>query len=596
MNVKYWIKYSTMAGKKVFIVSALPYCNNIPHLGNIVGSTLSGDVFARYKRIMGYDVVYLCGTDEYGTTTEIKAKQENLTCRQICDKYNALHKQTYDWFNIYFDVWGRTSTDTQTRITQEIFEKLYKNGLIEEKTINQMYCDVCKMFIADRFLKGICYHKECDGKNSVSNGDQCDTCQNMIDVEKLIKPFCTICKNVPHLRDTTHLYLKLGEFDSYLKNFMIENVNMTYNAHQITKSWLDNGLESRCITRDLSWGTPVPHWIDDKLNGYKNKVFYVWWDACIGYYSILAHDPKYKDNYKEWICDKTVMFVQFQAKDNVPFHTIIFPATVSGSGNEYNSVTHLSATEYLQYEGTKFSKSNNIGVFGDQIMEISRELGITEDYWRYYLLKIRPEKRDTSFTWEEFCVNATADLVNNYGNYINRCICCIRNYYFKESNQGCVVLDFSDCQEKINTIQQYIKNYMELMDNIHLRDGMQLALDLSSYANDILYKEEPWKKYKQDQQDEEKTTIKQTLGVSLFIGYVITKLLEPFLPNSMSNILNVIHFENFDNCNIFRDDINAYNGITLVLQFDKYNLPFKPLKFADILPILDKLNLYVSKK
>ena len=210
--------------KKIFITSALPYVNNVPHLGNIIGCVLSGDIYARYKRQNSdNDVIYLCGTDEYGSTTTIKAKQEGLSCREICDKYHKLHKEIYDWFNIEFDIWGRTTTDEQTEITHEIFLNLYKNGHIEEREIVQKYCDKCQIFLADRYIKGICYHNECLKLNNIANGDQCDFCQKIIDINLLIKPFCYLCGTTPINKKSNHLFLKLSGLTNEITNYLNQN-------------------------------------------------------------------------------------------------------------------------------------------------------------------------------------------------------------------------------------------------------------------------------------------------------------------------------------------------------------------------------------
>ncbi|MCC7515649.1 MAG: class I tRNA ligase family protein, partial [Bacteroidia bacterium] len=335
---------------KVFITSALPYCNNVPHLGNIIGSTLSGDVYARYRKMKGDDVLYLCGTDVYGTTTEVKALQEKMSCEEICEKYTLLHKNVYDWFNINFDVWGQTNTVEQTQITHEIFLNLYNNGFIEEKSLMQMYCPTCNKFLADRYLKGICYHPECNGKNNITNGDQCDSCQKFIDADKIIKPFCCICKTTPFLKESNHLYLKLGELADEIRKYNFENPNVQLSdfVNAITKSWLDGGLESRCITRDLTWGTPVPWEYDETLSKYKGKVFYVWFDAPFGYYSILM---KNRPDWKNWL--NKVEMIQKMGKDNVSFHTVMFPGSILGSKMNLPLVNKLSCTEYLLYEGEK---------------------------------------------------------------------------------------------------------------------------------------------------------------------------------------------------------------------------------------------------
>lgn len=555
--------------KKILVTSALPYCNNVPHLGNIIGSTLSGDVYSRYKKQLGYDVLYICGTDDYGTTTEVKALQENTTCQEICNRYNKLHKEIYDWFDINFDVWGKTSTDTQTKITHEIFLNLYKNGFIEEKTSTQMYCSPCNRFLADRYLKGICYHAECNGKNNITNGDQCDSCQKFIDVNKIINPFCYICKSKPYLKETNHLYLKLGALAKQIEDYNFNNpmISLPDQVKCVVKSWLDMGLESRCITRDLSWGTPVPVIPDDPiLSKYKGKVFYVWFDAPFGYYSILASNNNIKTN--DWLT-KNMTWVQSYSKDNIPFHTIMFPGSIIGSGLDLPSFTHICSTEYLLYEGQKFSKSNNIGIFGDQVKLISEKLGITSDYWRYYLIKIRPESHDSSFDWKDFITNVNGELVNNIGNFINRCVSLSSKFCNNVTN-------YKIDTNMNNDIQTIIKKYNDDFEKFKFKDAFNNCLMLSTYGNHYLQKEQPWILAKNPNTTIEVLT--DILGKANFICYHLIKLLYPIMP-TISTILQKVFI---------------IHPTTILINKDEYKLPFKQLDIKDVRTILTEANIKSS--
>ena len=563
--------------KKIFITSALPYCNNVPHLGNIIGSTLSGDVYSRFKRnqTKNCDITYLCGVDVYGTTTILKASQENLTCEEICEKYKKLHKQIYDWFNIKFDIWGQTNTEEQTKITHKIFIELYKNGYIEEKTITQMYCSKCDSFLADRYLKGTCYHEECKDKQNIVNGDQCDYCQKFIDVNKLINPFCYVCKNVPYLKETQHLYLKLNELHNEINNYNFNNSNVKLSNHviSIVKSWLDNGLESRCITRDLKWGTSIPWEFDSRLEKYKNKVFYVWFDAPFGYYSILMKD---NPDYENWL-KHDVEMVQFMGKDNVVFHTIIFPGSILGSKLNLPLVNKLACTEYLLYEGTKFSKSNNIGIFGDHVGQISNDLGINEDYWRYYLLKIRPETHDSSFDWKDFVGTIQSDLVNNIGNFINRCVVmsekfCNNITYYKNTKE--------------NELLKSITIYNDSLENFKFREALAQCLAVSSYGNIYLQMEKPWIIAK-DKSIESKEILQKILGKANAICYVLLQLLNPIIPATSSKLLNTFKLTNQI------DDLTQIitNDNTITIDKTNYSLPFKNIDIKDVRIALDKLNI-----
>ena len=396
--------------RNVLITSALPYVNNEPHLGNLIGAVLSADVFARFSRQMGYNTVYICGTDEYGTATETKALLEKKTPKEICDHYNKLHSEIYKHFDIDFDYFGRTSTPKHTEIVQEIFLDCDKNEYIIKKTVDQLFCDNCQRFIADRFVIGKCPSPTCDYEKA--SGDQCDKCQITFEADELLNPKCIICTSSISLKSSEHLFLDLEKVDPELQNFVNETSNKkgtwTNNTVSITKGWFNTGLKARCITRDLKWGVSVPK------PGFEEKCFYVWFDAPIGYISITA---SFMDDWKDWWTnDKGVELFQFMGKDNVPFHTILFPGFLLATKKDWTFLKHISTTEYLNYEDEKFSKRNSIGVFGGDVMK----LPISIECWRYYLLSIRPETSDTQFKWTDFATKVNNDLLSNFGNLCNR--------------------------------------------------------------------------------------------------------------------------------------------------------------------------------
>lgn len=550
----------------ILVTSALPYVNNVPHLGNIIGSTLSGDICTRYHKMLNRKVLYLCGTDQYGTCTVIKAKQENLSCQEICDKYHEIHKKVYDWFNIQFDIFGKTPTTEQTELTHEIFLELYKNNYIEEKETEQLFCKTCDLFLADRYIKGLCYHKECYDKKVITNGDQCDICNNAIDSCLFETCWCTVCNSTPIKLKTTHLYLKLAKFKKQLKKYFISNkstVNMTAPAFSITKSLLNKELKSRCITRDLKWGTPMMEHKDfPELKKFKDKVFYVWFDAPIGYLSILKHARP--DDWLEWLKGKIICTI---AKDNVPFHTIMYPATLMGTKFYKYLPTDINCTEYLNYEGKKFSKSNNVGIFGDTIMEISSKLEITEDYFRYYLIRTRPEIRDTSFSWQEFRAVVQAELVNKIGNLINRCFTLTKN----NGNTNCdIKYDFKKMSDVtiFETIQQIVNNYHEFFENYKYKDAVGCIVKLAEFGNEVIHKYRVWDLLK----------ISYENGLNLleclnFIVCLIIKLLTPIIPRKCEQLS-----KNFI-CNI--DLLNLRQNGTLQVIIQNYELPFKMIAKID---------------
>ncbi len=547
---------------KYFITSSLPYTNNVPHLGNLIGSTLSGDIYARFQRARGFETIYLCGTDDYGTTTASKAKQNGKSCQEICAEFHLLHKKIYDWFNIKFDVWGKTSTTNQTKITHEIFEGLMTNGFIEKRDMIQFYCKICDKNLVDRFVKGYCYHPKCLDHKILSNGDQCDFCQQLIDVSKLGDPFCNLCgdKNIQQIK-SKHLFLKLDEMGPEIDAYLSKS-NFPSNIASITNSWLNKGLNSRCITRDIEWGTPLPKSVVESDKEFENKVFYVWFDAPFGYYSILAEKMP---DWREWLTSPNLKWVSTQAKDNIPFHTIMFPACVVGSEVKLPLIDSICGTEYLMFEGKKFSKSEGIGLFGDQVMKISEKLQINEDYWRFYLCKIRPETHDSNFSMADFVDTVSADLVNNIGNFMNRCL----SFSLKNLN-GSTSVKLRD-PVKIK-LQYFVKKYFEQMELFKFSNAVKTCLDLASFGNEYLQMEKPWELIKTYPE-----FVPSIVGNANIICYVLMQLLSPFIPGTISRMKEYVT----SNISVFTDH-NFENSTYSVEIVENYPLPFKKINLNDI--------------
>ncbi|VDA99053.1 Methionyl-tRNA synthetase [Olavius algarvensis spirochete endosymbiont] len=410
--------------KKRLITSALPYVNNIPHLGNLI-QVLSADVFARFCRQYGYETLYICGTDEYGTATETKALEEGLTPQELCDRYFQVHADIYKWFRIEFDHFGRTSRPTQTEIVQRLFLKVDEAGFINERAIEQLFCEKDERFLADRYVFGECPH--CG--NADARGDQCENCGTLIEPVELVEPHCGICGNVPVLRKTKHLYLDLLRIRPRLEKWMkgIKKAGFwTNNAVRMTEGWIKDGLKERAITRDLKWGIPVPK------DGFRDKVFYVWFDAPIGYISITADLTE--DWERWWRSPQNTELFQFVGKDNIPFHTIVFPSTLIASGERWTMLHHMSSTEYLNYEDGKFSKSKGVGVFGNDCMDT----GIPAEIWRFYIFFSRPENSDYQFTWLDFQEKVNGELIGNLGNFVNRILTFVWRFFDGKLPPGAV--------------------------------------------------------------------------------------------------------------------------------------------------------------
>ena len=521
--------YHEKTMKRRLITSALPYVNNVPHLGNLI-QVLSADVFARFCRIRGYETLYICGTDEYGTATETKAAEEGISPRELCDRYYKIHDDIYRWFHIAFDKFGRTSTPIQTEVTQDIFLKLDKQGFIKEETIEQLYCSSCGRFLADRYVLGICPH--CNSANA--RGDQCEDCGKLLDPTELREPKCSSCGVTPKAEKTSHLYIDLPKIrerlEGWIKTASVDGF-WANNAIQMTQAWIRDGLRERAITRDLKWGIPVPK------DGYEKKVFYVWFDAPIGYISITGNLGKELIDEKNtpfsdwhefvnhwWKSPGETELFQFIGKDNIPFHTVIFPSSLLGSGDTWTMLHHMSSSEYLNYESGKFSKSRGIGVFGTDVMETR----IPADVWRFYTYYNRPEKSDTLFTWKDFQEKVNSELIGNLGNLVNRTLSFVSRYYDGSLAGG------SGNEELWKTVRKFEGDITSALERADLRDAFHLVFELSSFANKSFQEAEPWKKRQGNESERQ-----EAAALISDLSYVVRDiaiLIQPFMPQTAEKI------------------------------------------------------------
>ena len=525
--------------KRRLITSALPYVNNIPHLGNLI-QVLSADVFARFCRSRGYDTLYVCGTDEYGTATETRAREEGVTPRELCDRYHAIHTQVYEWFDIAFDTWGRTSTPQQTEIVQDIFLKLHAAGHVRQETVQQLYSESGRMFLADRYVRGTC--PRCGYQDA--RGDQCEDCGTLLDPTDLIGPRSSVDGTTPVVKETTHLYIDLPQILPKLQAW-IEHAGVagrwSKNALQMTQAWIRDGLKTRAITRDLKWGIPVP------LEGFEDKVFYVWFDAPIGYISITAtHTERWRD---WWRRPDEVELFQFIGKDNIPFHTVIFPSSLLGTGERWTLLHHMSSSEYLNYEGGQFSKSRGIGVFGTD----ARETGIPADVWRFYIFYNRPETSDYTFTWADFQHKVNGELIGNVGNLVNRTLTFVRRYYDGE------VLSPDPADDRSGTFWRQVREreaaITESLEWAGLRNGLRGACALADLGNKTLQAAEPWRTRKSDPEGTHRL-----LSDLVYLIRDLAILMAPYIPTTARRIRAML-----GQSELYWSDLARHSGVDRVV-------------------------------
>jgi methionyl-tRNA synthetase len=514
--------------KKRLVTSALPYVNNIPHLGNLI-QVLSADVFARFSRQRGYETLYVCGSDEYGTATETRAREEGVSPRELCDRNHAIHRDIYSWFNIEFDHYGRTSTTYQTEIVQGIFKAVYEAGYITQRSIKQLYSEKSEMFLADRYVKGECPHCHYDD----ARGDQCENCGKLLDPEHLINPVSIMDNSTPVLKETTHLYIDLPKILPLLQQWMDEasaRGRWARNAVQMTQAWIRDGLKERAITRDLKWGIPVP------LEGFEDKVFYVWFDAPIGYISISAEHAALSGDGEAWKSwwhnPEEVELFQFIGKDNIPFHTVIFPSSLLATGANWTMLHHMSSSEYMNYEAGKFSKSKGVGVFGND----AQDTGIPADVWRFYIFYNRPETSDYVFTWKDFQEKTNKELIGNLANLVNRTLSFTKRFYDGEIiSPDLTDPSSADFWTEVKRLEGEITEHLEWAQ---LRDAFRKIFALSSYGNKVFQESEPWKL-----RESEPEKAKAVLSNLAYLVRDLAILTRPFIPSTADRISSFLGSE-----------------------------------------------------
>lgn len=507
--------------KRTLITSALPYVNGPIHIGHLAGVYVPSDIYTRYLRLKGEEVIHVCGSDEHGVPITIRAKKEGVTPQDIVDKYHALNKKAFEDFGISFDIYSRTSSKIHAETASNFFKTLYDKGEFIEKQSEQYYDEKAKQFLADRYIQGTCPH--C--KNPKAYGDQCEACGTSLNATDLIDPISTITGSKPVMRETKHWYLPLDKHEAWLRKWILEDhQEWKPNVYGQCKSWLDMGLQPRAVTRDLDWGVPVP------VAGAEGKVLYVWFDAPIGYISntkeLLPND------WEKWWKSEDTRLIHFIGKDNIVFHCIVFPAMLKAEGT-FILPENVPANEFLNLEGDKLSTSRNWAVWLDEYLV---DFPGKQDSLRYALTANAPETKDNDFTWSDFQTRHNSELVGVLGNFINRAMVLTSKYFDgKVPNRGFLT---EDDNTVVNEFLQVKEDIERNLDTFHFREALKSAMNLARIGNKYLADTEPWKLAKTDMD-----RVSTILNLSLQITANLSIAFAPFLPFSVEKMKQMIGVE-----------------------------------------------------
>ena len=552
------------------ITSALPYTNGPIHIGHLAGAYLPADIYARYKRLCENDVAFICGSDEHGVAISIKAKQDGVSIKSVIDKYHHLIKETFESFGISFDNYARTSDSIHHETSKDFFKKLDKKGLFEIKTTKQLYDENENQFLADRYVVGEC--PKCGHKHAY--GDQCENCGASLSPNDLINPKSRLSGSKPILKETKHWYLPLGNYEQFLTEWILKGKKDLWksNVYGQVKSWIDQGLESRAISRDLDWGIPIPR--DDA----KGKVMYVWFDAPIGYISstkewAIRNNKNWEDYWKK----PDTRLIHFIGKDNIVFHCIIFPSILKAHG-EFILPDNVPANEFLNLEGKKISTSKNWAIW---LHEYLQDFENMQDSLRYTLTVNCPENKDNDFTWKDFQSRNNNELVAILGNYINRVFVLTEKYFDN------VVPEYEKIDsDQLLKIYNYVSSISNSLDKFKFRDSVNQLIDLARTGNKYLAEKEPWKLYKENNISK----VEQILYISLETCALLSILSEPFIPNSAKKIREILNIKliAWTKLSSEKKIIEPGNKIK------KSNLIFRKIEDDEIQNQLNKLNLNIK--
>ena len=505
------------------VTSALPYINGVKHLGNLVGSMLPADVYARFLRLTGEEVLYICATDEHGTPAELAAIEQGLPVEEYCRQQHTIQKDVYERFLLSWDHFGRSSSPQNHELTQHFAAELERHGFIEERPMKQVYSIDDGRYLPDRYVIGTCPHCGYEA----ARGDQCENCTRLLDPTDLIEPRSAVSGSTRiEIRETTHLFLRQAALAGEIRAWIDEHDDWPPLVKSIAYKWLDEGLRDRCITRDLEWGVPVHR------DGFEGKVFYVWFDAPIEYLGATKEwadlDPGNRDWRSWWWEADDVVYSQFMGKDNVPFHTVSFPATIIGAREPWKLVSYVKAFNWLTYYGGKFSTSRGLGVFTDDAIDL-----LPADYWRFFLMANAPETSDSSFTWEGFAATVNKDLADTLGNFVNRCLTFTHRHFGDALPEGGQPGDQEAALAR--TLTEKVGSYTALMHGKEFRKATAELRAIWSTGNAYWEQSEPWKVVKADR--DAAAVIMRTAANLVRLFAVLSA---PIIPESAERILQSV--------------------------------------------------------
>ena len=557
--------------KTYTITAALPYTNGPIHIGHLSGVYIPADIYARFLRITGNDVIYICGSDEHGVPITIKAKNENKTPQEIVDRYHKNIKESFEEFGISFDNYSRTSEKIHHKTASDFFLKLHNNGSFKEITSEQYYDKEENQFLPDRFLIGTC--PKCGFEESY--GDQCEKCGTSHNSSDLINPKSSITGNVPSLKSTKHWFLKLDSFQEFLKKWILEENKSLWkaNVYGQCKSWLDDGLKPRAVTRDLDWGVPVP--IKEAIG----KVLYVWFDAPIGYISsTIEWAKKNNKSWEKYWKDEKTELVHFIGKDNIVFHCIIFPSMLKAHG-DYILPKNVPANEFLNLEGSKISTSKNWAVW---LPDYLKDFPEKQDVLRYVLTINAPENKDNDFTWKDFQNRNNGELVAILGNFINRVVVLTKKYYDSVIPDPNELNDVDN--EVIVSVNESVKKIEKLVSQFKFRDACAEFINIARFGNKYLADEEPWKIIKVDPD-----RVKTILFVALHMSSILSVVSEPFLPFTSKKIKFILNSQDHSSKWTWENLVNHNFLISKGVTINEPELLFTRIEDSEIEYQIDKL-------